>query len=140
MCKMWRQLAEPNADKSLDIPLADCVVRRCLLDLQFFGLQFFEEPDGELLIRLEGGFRIKDSAEITWETDGTMPGVMPASSLLGKIVRRATALPNGSLVIHFDDGTELVAPPDQQFEAWEVRAHGRFLIVSTPGGNLAVWR
>jgi len=52
----------------------------------------------------------------------------------------AVALKTGALRLVFDTGSQLRVPKDDGFEAWNARGPGSILVVSLPGGELAVWR
>lgn len=45
----------------------------------------------------------------------------------------------GVLTISFGGGAQIVVPPDELYEAWQVNADNGSLVVCTPGGELAVW-
>ncbi|BAW05977.1 DUF6188 family protein [Nocardia seriolae] len=60
------------------------------------------------------------------------------AALTGVIVA-ATVADNGELRIDLASGHRLVVEPDPYFEAWNVTAPGRYLVVCMPGGELAVW-
>ncbi len=47
--------------------------------------------------------------------------------------------PRGTLTIAFGHA-DLVVPYDEMYEAWQMRSDLGLLIVSTPGGGLAIWR
>ena len=45
----------------------------------------------------------------------------------------------GMLTISFGGGAQIVVPPDELYEAWQVNADDGSLVVCMPGGELAVW-
>lgn len=63
----------------------------------------------------------------------------PVKGLVGHTVEEAIADENGSLRVTFDNGTRLLVEPDPAYEAWNVSGPDGALVVSTPGGNVAVW-
>lgn len=58
--------------------------------------------------------------------------------LLDSPVTAAVVDPRGTLTVAFGNAS-LVVPPDEMYEAWQMRSDEGSLIVSTPGGDLAVW-
>ncbi|MVU83157.1 hypothetical protein GPX89_38700 [Nocardia sp. ET3-3] len=61
-----------------------------------------------------------------------------AAALTGVIVA-AVVSDSGELRIDLESGHRLVVEPDRYFEAWNLTAPGRYLVVCMPGGELAVW-
>lgn len=55
-------------------------------------------------------------------------------------VLSAVAFKSGALRLVFGDGGKLTVAPDPRYEAWTATGPGGMLIVSLPGGDLAVWR
>lgn len=52
----------------------------------------------------------------------------------------ATMDADAALHLELADGTLLVVPPDENYEAWQVYGPGTFLLVCLPGrGQVAVW-
>lgn len=45
---------------------------------------------------------------------------------------------DGQLSVLFESLT-ITVPPDDRYEAWQIRSDDGLLIVSVPGGDLAVW-
>lgn len=71
--------------------------------------------------------------------DNSRQGFAPSLAEHGLTVTRAVAHKNGRLEIAFTDGSALSVEPDPKYEAWDLRGPRHFLVVSTPGGGLAVW-
>lgn len=65
--------------------------------------------------------------------------VLPLSR--SKVVAEARAFDDGRLEIVIQDGFRLSVVPESEsaYEAWNVTGPGGVLIVSTPGGELALW-
>ena len=86
-----------------------------------------EHPDGTSHVVEPGG-----------DFDQLSP-VLPLSR--SKVVAEARAFDDGRLEIVIQDGFRLsVAPePESAYEAWNVTGPDGLLIVSTPGGELALW-
>jgi hypothetical protein len=64
--------------------------------------------------------------------------LMTLLGLLNQAVE-ATIDDDGQLTMRFAEGTTLTAPPDDRYEAWQLRDHAGLLIVCMPGGDLAIW-
>lgn len=54
-------------------------------------------------------------------------------------VTAAVVDPRGTLTVAFGNA-DLVVPYDEMYEAWQMRSDDGLLIVSRPGGDLAIWR
>lgn len=78
------------------------------------------------------------SVDLSPETDAE-----EVRALLGRLVGHriddAAVSETGVLTIHFDDSTRLTVEPDPAYEAWNVSGPAGFLMVCTPGGELALW-
>lgn len=59
--------------------------------------------------------------------------------LAGQTVDSAIAGADGGLRVNFTSGAVLSVEPDPAYEAWSVAGPDGALVVSTPGGKLAVW-
>ena len=119
------------------LPLVGQAVTRCLVD-HAFGLQFWS-PEAEFELRIEGPFALlePDGEELSMMPSETR-SLGPALCLFRREVSSAKAHKDGRLEVLFSDGSSLYVGPDQQYEAWELTGSGQRL-VSTPGGELAVW-
>lgn len=63
----------------------------------------------------------------------------PIRQLVGQTVEAANADENGRLSIRFSNGTQMMVPPDKDYEAWSSSGPNGALVVCTPGGKLAIW-
>lgn len=63
----------------------------------------------------------------------------PIRELLGRTVETAEVDPKGALSVTFEGGTRLRVDPDPAYEAWNVSGPNGALVVSMPGGELAIW-
>jgi len=63
----------------------------------------------------------------------------PIRQLVGQQVEDARATPSGGLEMVFEDGSRLQVAPDEAHEAWNVSGPDGALVVSMPGGELAIW-
>jgi hypothetical protein len=133
--------SQPNLVEHEDhwelLPLVGRAVTRCLVD-HAFALQFWS-PETEFELRIEGPFTLRqpDGEELSLMPEET-PSLGPALRLLRREVSSARAHKDGRLEVLFSDGSSLSVGPDQHYEAWELAGSGQRL-VSTPGGDLAVW-
>lgn len=64
---------------------------------------------------------------------------LPIRQLLGLDVVESTADDSGALRIAFEDGSLIQVPADEAYEAWNVSGPHGALVVSMPGGELAIW-
>ncbi|GAB3436372.1 hypothetical protein GCM10027436_15250 [Actinophytocola sediminis] len=103
----------------------------------------------ELIIDDIGAIRISSPATLGWINTADQPDKMmmhPESqdvaaglALFKVMVGSAVAFKSGQLRVAFGDGHVLKVDPDPHYEAWTVTGPDRMLIVSLPGGGLAVW-
>lgn len=63
----------------------------------------------------------------------------PVLHLIGQTIEAATVDPVGALNITFEGGARLHVGPDPDYEAWNVSGPDGALVVSMPGGELAIW-
>jgi hypothetical protein len=107
---------------------------------------------GEICYLFEGaedGWRLRFSSPFTYRAaDGqvwvvgpeeTGSALTPALAAFGLTVERAVAYESGRLDLAFADGSALSVEPLPLYEAWEVWGPRGVLLVSIPGGDLAVW-
>jgi hypothetical protein len=76
-----------------------------------------------------------DKVELTPENQDVAAGL----ALFNTKVKSAVAFKSGALRIVFGDGHLLKVDSDPRYEAWTANGPDGMLIVSMPGGNLAVW-
>ena len=60
--------------------------------------------------------------------------------LVGLTIEDATADTAGTLHVLFEGGARLTVEPDPAYEAWSVSGPDGALVVSMPGGELAIWK
>ena len=63
----------------------------------------------------------------------------PIRQLVGLNVVESTADDSGALRMAFEDGSLIQVPADDAYEAWNVSGPRGALVVSMPGGELAIW-
>ncbi|WP_144118398.1 DUF6188 family protein [Catellatospora sichuanensis] len=96
-----------------------------------------------------GEVRIAGKATLGWVDAGVRPetitldperqDVAAGLAVFNADVLSSVAFKSGSLRIEFSSGHVLKARPDPQYEAWTTSGPGGMLVVSLPGGELAVW-
>ncbi len=99
-----------------------------------------------LVLDDEGAVRISSTATLGWvnvmakpETHEISPAKPEvAAGLVGATVLSAVAFKSGRLRIGFDDGNLLKVAVDPQCEGWTATGPNGMLVVSLPGGGLAV--
>ena len=132
-----RQAAEEPA--SFALPLQEGLVTQLQFDFAF-GIHI----DASVHVRIEGPFVLdRAGASQTYDPEQTT-SLGPLLELRGSIVTDGLAAADGSLSLRFADGSHLLVPPDQHYEAFtingrEALSQGGFLIVSKPGGGLSIW-
>ena len=125
------------SDGPIRLPLGGKSVSRCYVD-NALGLQFFEGQE-PTTIRISCRFSLTRSNRETVIDPQNIGEVGQALILFREKVREAEALGDGTLLLAFESGVELRVPADPDYESWEVAGPKGFLVVSKPGGGLAVW-
>jgi len=126
-----------SKDSDVDLRLSGKVVSRCCVDNAFI-LEILEK-EAMTSIRIGGLMDMELAGDRL-----TLSGERPAEAgraciLMGKTIEHAVGRSDGSLEIAFTDGSRLDVPVDPHYEAWEASADDGFMVVSLPGGRLAVW-
>ncbi|WP_405497623.1 DUF6188 family protein [Nocardia sp. NBC_00511] len=99
------------------------------------------------LVCTAGDYELHIEAELVVHSpDGPtlhrIPGEPDAEDLADRIsglITVAEVDEHGNLRIDLDTGRRLTVEPDRYFEAWNLSAPGRYLVVCMPGGELATW-
>ena len=92
-------------------------------------------------IVIESPFRVEregESISLSPEDDPD-EAFAPVRELVGQKVIEAISDNAGGLRVTFENGAHLVVDSDPAYEAWSVSGPDGALVVSTPGGKLAVW-
>ncbi|MDX1888122.1 DUF6188 family protein [Mycolicibacterium sp. 050158] len=107
------------------------------------------EPGYTLILRLSDLYVIAISSPLTIELGGKSIRLSPEDDpeelfgplqgLVGQEIDVANTDPDGALNVSFDGGGRVRVEPDPAYEAWNVSGPGGTLVVSTPGGKLAIW-
>lgn len=105
--------------------------------------------DYTLVLQLSDVHFIAVSSPLSVEVDGQSVRLSPEEDpqdcfgpireLVGRTVEAADADATGALDVTFDGGGHLRVEPDPAYEAWNVSGPNGALVVSMPGGELAIW-
>lgn len=104
--------------------------------------------DFGVTIRMQGGWELRINGDFRITAEGRTDHANAQSerlsepralSFLQLVVRDATVR-DGTLQIRFSDGSALHVSPPEKFEGWTLSGPDHLLMVSLPGGQLAVWR
>jgi hypothetical protein len=109
--------------------LIDYTVRMQLSDVYF--------------ITIESAFRLdNDGDSVTLSPEEASDDALQLlRQLVGYTIEEATADGAGTLRVVFEGGgARLTVEPDPAYEAWNVSGPDGALVVSTPGGELAIWK
>ena len=119
------------------LPVTDQQVTRWTFDYAEVGLLL---ANGININISEPFFCVRsDGAESRLDPEGEGIFLAPILRLKGAHVKNGTAFKNGRLRVVFEDDSYIEVPPSQEFEAWNITGPGGLLIVSAPGGDLAIW-
>jgi hypothetical protein len=99
-------------------------------------------PDDGFEARIGGTctLTMADGVAVELVPEGDPTELAPALRLVRLGVERAEAFKDGHMEIAFEDGSTLAVPADPDYEAWTITGTNGARIVSTPGGELAVWQ
>jgi Family of unknown function (DUF6188) len=84
-------------------------------------------------------YRGADGLARVLHPDNSRQSLAPALAEYGLTVEVAVAHKSGRLDLAFSDGSVLTVEVDPNFEAWDLSGPRGFLVVSIPGGDLAIW-
>ena len=111
--------------------------------LQFMKLEY------TLVLQLSEVYFISISSPFTVELDGKSTRLSPEEDsdhsfepireMVGRAIAEAGVHPAGALDVTFEGGARLQVEPDPHYEAWNVSGPNGALVVSMPGGELAMW-
>lgn len=93
-----------------------------------------------VLIRIGGSFiLITGSGQHALDPGSNPEKMAPALALARSTVVQGSAFEDGRLELSFSTGELLLVPVSEQYEAWEAAGSKGMLVVSSPGGGLAVF-
>lgn len=119
------------------LPLNGSSVTRCSVDRAIV-LDFLER-ESELTMRIEEKILLREHDKVQILSPEEPTKICPLFSILRKSVISALAYKSGKLEVQFENDILLSVEPDSQYEAWQVIEVRGFMIISLPGGGLAVW-
>lgn len=118
-----------------DLPVAGQLVTQLRFDYAFSILL----EDG-VLIRIGGSFvLITPSGQHALDPESDPEEMAPVLALARSTVVQGSAFEDGSLELSFSTGELLLVPVSEQYEAWEAAGSKGMLVVSSPGGGLAIF-
>jgi hypothetical protein len=88
-------------------------------------------------VQAGGPFTLKEHGQ-TQKIDAGA-SALPPTHLLERRVARAEIAVDGTLTVHFVDGTVLRCDAQLEYEAWQINGPNGLLIVALPGGEFAFW-
>jgi hypothetical protein len=113
-------------------------------DLEFIGVDHrltlrFSEGD-VVTIETEFALTRPGSTEVLLDPDGDKRALGEVLALFGRRVTEVE-IAGHELRISFDDSSSLRVPPHPAYEAWSYSGptDPRTLVISMPGGDLAIW-
>jgi hypothetical protein len=101
-------------------------------------LDFDDDACHELTIEGELRFPQSDGSQLRGDPIG-LTVAEQLIRLLGTTVTAAGVDRDGDLTIAFGDDS-LIVPCSDMYESWQLRSGEELLIVSMPGGGLAIWQ
>lgn len=129
-------------DKYWELPFHKKKVLRCYLDYSF-GINLGENTF-EFEIRINNEFLYSEKGTDFYFNPEQPETLCPILSIHQKEIFSAVAYKDGSLCLVFQDKSKLFVKSDPNYEAWEINEfsdrENRLMVVSIPGGNLAIWK
>jgi hypothetical protein len=131
-----------SKEKRVKVPtaLTGCQVWRTAFDYQVRLTLIARHPnegyrvDAELVIATP--FLLRDATGEWHELDpGTGARLAPVLDLFMTAITTVEIRDHGTLGLTFDNGSQLLAGPDPQFESWHLSGHGVDDILVGPGGH-----
>ncbi|MCC8245509.1 DUF6188 family protein [Saccharothrix luteola] len=121
------------------LPLAGLPIVQCRVDHAVtFG---FDSPDGSYDLRIEEDFAFvsAEGVEVVLRPQTDPTGLGPVLACTRTSVVEALAFDDGRLAVAFADGSRLVVDGSREYEPWMLSGPAKLVVVSTPGGALALW-
>jgi hypothetical protein len=123
-----------------EIAAGDLAVTQCRFDRAVSLL--LADASVSFLVRIEQSFVLlrgdgANDKRVDPEKRPTEGG--PVLTLLDLAVSRVAAFKDGRLHLAFDGGWSIEVPPGTDYEPWTLNGPDGLLLVSVPGGDLAIW-
>ena len=123
-----------------ELPLQGRVVTRLVVDYSFVLNLMSKEGQSTVEINVGSDFVLSLSgAQELSVSPGDMASVGTALYLFQKEASSGIAFKDGRLSVTFQDGSSVLIPVDRDYEAWQYYGAEGEILVSLPGGGLAVW-
>ncbi|QQQ78154.1 hypothetical protein IOD16_06690 [Saccharothrix sp. 6-C] len=119
--------------------MAGLPVAQCRVD---YAVTFsFDAPDGIYDLRISEDFAFvpAEGVEVVLSPETDPTGLGPVLACTRTSVVEALAFDDGHLTMSFADGSRLMVDSSQEYEPWMLSGPAKLLVVSTPGGALALW-
>lgn len=123
-----------ESDGGWVLPLAGCQVTRCSFD-QSVSLLF----DKGFVVTIESTFLLREGDGSVRLVPGDPHTLAPALTIWQRTADLAFAHEDGRLELRFADGGTIEVPAGERYEAWNLTGPEGVLVVSVPGGELAIW-
>jgi len=113
-------------------------LEQCSIDFAF-GLRITDQKTN-VQIRINSSFFIvRDDSRLDFDPVNHPERLGPVLALLRSPIQKVSACKNGTLMVFLPQAS-IIVPSDEQFEAWELSGPNGLLVVSLPGGDLAIWQ
>ena len=121
-----------------DLAANNCIISRIIID---YALTLEIQGDrNNLSIRIENQFSLLLGDQCIDISNSKATEFYHAIQLLNKSVKYIKAYKNGSLEIFLLENLVVFVPSDDEYESWMIYGTNGLKIVSSPGGELAIWR
>jgi hypothetical protein len=102
---------------------------------------FLEHPLGEFALCVENSFAFRSTTgtEVRMDPGRAPTGLGPVLACARTSVAEAVAYADGRLEVAFADGSAIKARGSPDCESWNLTGPHGLLVVSIPGGDLAIW-
>lgn len=109
---------------------------QCLVDYAF-GIT----TESRTAVKIECAFtyRKSDADPVLYDPNDDPSLLGPVLSITRSAVVSGFADDAGALHLEFTDGSTIDVLPDERYEAWTLAGPDGLLLVSLPGGGLAIW-
>lgn len=137
--RQLRDLAFVDAGGKWILPVMNCPITKCCIDYAVALRIECEGSSFELRIENDFTFVATDGTEIVLSPENQPAELGPILSVVRTSIEQAVAFDDGCLAVSFADGSRLHVPASLEYESWQLVGPGGLRIISTPGGELAIW-
>jgi hypothetical protein len=128
-------------DRPKSIELSELIDRELVGITLYGGVEFVFDEGGDLVLRVESDFEIRANLRTTvvhfapaYEDNAS--GLDVLATIFRKTVIAAIANCDGTLILDFSNGMQLVVGYDDKYEAWTFTRESGESLISLPGGGL----